>query len=74
MKCFDSSSIVGDDIVSVKFFESVSGELSREVEKKLYVVLLDKVIKIDVREEKMKEGFLEVMWKEFNRMDRKLDD
>lgn len=61
MKCFDSSSIVGDDIVSVKFFESVSGELSREVEKKLYVVLLDKVIKIDVREEKMKEGFLEVM-------------
>lgn len=74
MKCFDSSSIVGDDIVSVKFFESVSGELSREVEKKLYVVLLDKFIKIDVREEKMKEGFLEVMWKEFNRMDRKLDD
>lgn len=33
MKCFDSSSIVGDDIVSVKLFESGSGELSRESEK-----------------------------------------
>lgn len=39
MKCLDSSSIVGDDILSVKLLESVIGELVREIEKWLFVVL-----------------------------------
>lgn len=73
MKCFDSSSIVGDDIVSVKLFESGSGELSRESEKWIFFGLFDKFVKLDKIEEWVKESFDEISRLNGNVVERKLD-